>query len=132
MNEENSSRFARLQVELVVEITDPGALAAAALEQVGQDAYMPDDERGHTVEAIRGDATEALACLIDPFDLLEGVPGITLAQASWSCASTEYDPDSDWAFGEGQDLEDAADDGVAGFGEDGGHGGYGTPDGRRP
>ncbi|GAB2599304.1 hypothetical protein GCM10027168_35370 [Streptomyces capparidis] len=87
---------------MIVEITDPEALAAEALDQVGRDTGLAEGERDHTAEAVRDDATEALACLVDPFDLIDDVPGISLAQASWSCAPTAYDPDAEeWDFGEG-------------------------------
>ncbi|GGO83117.1 hypothetical protein [Wenjunlia tyrosinilytica] len=110
MSEESAPRFARLQVELVVEITDPDELASAALAEVASDEYMTDEERRHAVSAIKEDDTEALAYLIDPFDLLNTVPGIELAQASWQCSKADYDPDSeDWALGEDEGDGDEGD-----------------------
>lgn len=106
MSTEASPRFARLQVEVVVEITDRGSLVSAALDQVGTDAYLPDAERDHAVESIEEDETEALAYLIDPFDLVSGVPGVELAQASWSCGRSEYDPNAeDWDSGGDEEFE---------------------------
>jgi hypothetical protein len=92
---ESGPRHLRLQVELVLEITGSGELTDAALDQIGGDEYMPDDERQHAEASVRQDESEALAYLVDPFDLVTSVPGIELVQASWSCAHTEYDPDSD-------------------------------------
>jgi hypothetical protein len=94
--------FVRLQVELVVEVTDLEALTGTALEAVAaeyEDALPdPDDdgadqERRHAESLVRADAAEALASLIDPFDLVSAVPGIELAQASWSSEAVEHDPD---------------------------------------
>ncbi|WP_443046535.1 hypothetical protein [Streptomyces sp. NBC_00247] len=96
--------FIRLQVELVVEITDLEALTGTALEAVAaeyEDALPdPDDhgtegERRHAESLVRADAAEALASLIDPFDLVSAVPGIELAQASWSSEAVEHDFDDD-------------------------------------
>ncbi|MGW2278768.1 hypothetical protein [Streptomyces sp. NPDC001770] len=94
--------FVRLQVELVVEVTDLEALTGTALEAVAaeyEDALPdPDDdgadqERRHAESLVRADAAEALASLIDPFDLVGAVPGIELAQASWSSEAVEHDAD---------------------------------------
>ncbi|RAJ71671.1 hypothetical protein K378_00491 [Streptomyces sp. Amel2xB2] len=73
----------RLRVDLVVEIADAKALTGAALEHVARDELMPDEEREHTEEIISADAGEALACLVDPFDLVRELPGVELAHASW-------------------------------------------------
>ncbi|MGW2840668.1 hypothetical protein ACWCWD_23100 [Streptomyces sp. NPDC001493] len=92
--------YVRLQVELVVEVTDLEALTGTALEAVAaeyEDALPdPDDdgadqERRHAESLVRADAAEALASLIDPFDLVSAVPGIELAQASWSSEAVEHD-----------------------------------------
>lgn len=116
---EPAPTFVRLQVELVVQIADRRALVSAALDQVAGDDALPDEERGHAVSAIEEDETEALAFLVDPYDLVSGVPGVELAQASWSCGHVPYDPDDpeardgseDWEFGEDdQEDEDDQDD----------------------
>lgn len=73
----------RLRVDLVVEIADADALTRSALEHVARDELMPDEEREHTEEIISGDSGEALACLVDPFDLVRELPGVELAHASW-------------------------------------------------
>jgi hypothetical protein len=92
---ESTARYIRLQVELVMEITDAGELTGAALQEIEGDEFMPDDERTHATDAVRRDEAEALAYLVDPFDLVNSVPGIELVQASWTSAHTEYDPDAE-------------------------------------
>ncbi|MBB5939180.1 hypothetical protein [Streptomyces zagrosensis] len=107
MSTSETSRFVRLRVELVLDITDADQLAVAALEQIQSDAFMPEEERGHARTAIREDHAEALAYLIDPYDLVKEVPGLELAQASWSSEQIDYDPDTEvW----GLDDEDLLDD----------------------
>lgn len=111
---EPATRYLRLQVELVMEITDPGVLASAALEQLQDENLLPDSERARAREAVRRDESEALALLIDPFDLVNDLPGVELVQASWNSAHTEYDPDDEeWDFYEGED-EGADEEGDAG------------------
>jgi hypothetical protein len=111
----------RLQVELVLEITEARALTGAALDHIAGDDYLPADERTHAETAVRGDEAEALAYLVDPTDLVAELPGVELVQASWSCAHTDYDPDSDaW------DLYETDDEGGVpgdphGHPHDGGH-----------
>jgi hypothetical protein len=112
---DSGPRYVRLQVELVLEVSGPGELRDAALDRIGSDAYMPPRERLHAREAVGKDESEALAYLVDPADLLSAVPGVDLVQASWSCAPTEYDPDSDeWNLDEDdsadEDLEVGPDD----------------------
>lgn len=101
MSTSETSRFVRLRVELVVEVDDADAVAKAALRRIADDPDMPDGERTYTESAVAEDAAEALAYLIDPSDLVGEVPGVELAQASWSSEAVDYDPDSpDWALGE--------------------------------
>ncbi|MDI5970117.1 hypothetical protein POF50_012335 [Streptomyces sp. SL13] len=100
------TRYLRLQVELVLEITDDTELTTAALEQIQGDDQLPDAERDRSREAVRRDESEALAYLVDPFDLVNGVPGVDLVQASWNSAHIEYDPDDEeWEF-----FDDEAED----------------------
>ncbi|MFD7442246.1 hypothetical protein [Streptomyces sp. NPDC059909] len=108
MTTSETSRYVRLHVELVLEVAEPEALTDAALERVEGDDYMPDGERAHARSTVREDSAEALAYLIDPFDLVTEVPGVELAQASWSCEQVEYDPDAEeWDLDEeDEDLED--------------------------
>ncbi|MDK1472668.1 hypothetical protein QNO07_04380 [Streptomyces sp. 549] len=96
-----SARHVRLQVELVLEVADPEQLGRAALDHIRGDELMPDEERGHATAAVTGDPAEALAYLVDPIDLVSAVPGVQLAQASWSSETVDYDPDAEqWQFEE--------------------------------
>jgi hypothetical protein len=105
---ESGPRYVRLQVELVLEIADREQLTGAALDQIGGDDSLPDEERAHAEAVVKQDESEALAYLVDPFDLVTTVPGIELVQASWSCGHTEYDPDSDeWDLYEDGEHENA-------------------------
>ncbi|MBT2365008.1 hypothetical protein J7E88_06670 [Streptomyces sp. ISL-10] len=125
-------------MELVLEIEDTEALTGAALERIAADEFMPDEERSHAQSAVREDEAEALAYLVDPFDLVAEVPGVELAQASWSSEQVEYDPEAqEWDLDddfdgirdeyEGDDDEDDDDgdddaDGDEGGGDGGGRG----------
>ncbi|WP_225098737.1 hypothetical protein [Streptomyces sp. CoH27] len=114
MNDEETSRFVRLRVELVLEVQDEDQVTKAALRRLAQDPELPEDERTHAEGAVTEDTAEALAYLVDPFDLVSEVPGVELQQASWSSERIEYDPDSpDWDLDE-DDVED--DDEVDGMG----------------
>ncbi|WP_190136220.1 hypothetical protein [Streptomyces longispororuber] len=105
MNE--TSRFVRLRTELVVEVDGSGRLGEAALKHLADDPHLPEDERQHAEAAVKGDAAEALAYLVDPYDLVKELPGIELAQASWSSEVIDYDPDSpEWDPDEHDDAED--------------------------
>ncbi|MGW5176354.1 hypothetical protein ACWERY_18590 [Streptomyces sp. NPDC004082] len=107
MSTPETSRFVRLRVELVLEVGDADAVTKAALQRIAGDTDMPADERTHAEGAVTEDTAEALAYLVDPFDLVSEVPGIELAQASWSSEQIDYDPDSpDWDL----DEDDAAED----------------------
>ncbi|MGW0565337.1 hypothetical protein ACWDZ4_33255 [Streptomyces sp. NPDC003016] len=109
MNAIDTSRFVRLQVELVLEISDAEALTGAALAHVTEDTHVQDAERTHARSAVREDVAEALAHLVDPFDLIGDVPGVELAQASWSSERIDYNPDAvEWDLDE--DDEDDEDD----------------------
>ncbi|GES31162.1 hypothetical protein San01_36490 [Streptomyces angustmyceticus] len=109
MSNGETSRFVRLHVELIMEVTDAGQLTGAALDRIGGDPSLPDEERRQSVETVKEDPAEALAHLIDPFDLVTSVPGTELAQASWSSEElTDYDPDAEWNAAE-WDLADDAD-----------------------
>jgi hypothetical protein len=114
----------RLRVELVLEVGDPGELTGAALDRIAADEFMPDEERTHAESAVREDEAEAIAYLVDPFDLVSDVPGVELAQASWSSEQIDYDPDAeDWDLdeedGEGEAYEDGDEGGDEGADEGG-------------
>lgn len=101
-NAETGSRFVRLQIELIVEIVDEKALQVAALEQVNADELLEDEERAEAVAAIEIDPAGAIAHFVDPVAMLEGVPGVELAEATWESQPVDYDPENeDW------DLYDA-------------------------
>lgn len=107
----------------MVEVDDSGELASSALRRIAEDEHMPAEERQHAEAAVKEDDAEALAYLVDPFDLVSRVPGVELSQASWSSEQIDYDPDSpDWdpdEDDEADDEDDAADEDVAGGGAGG-------------
>lgn len=122
MSTPETSRFVRLRVELVVEVDDSGELSSSALRRIAEDEHMPAEERLHAETAVKEDDAEALAYLVDPFDLVSQVPGVELSQASWSSEQIDYDPDSpDWDPDEDDDDDEdgAADEAVAGGGAGG-------------
>ncbi|GAA2784187.1 hypothetical protein [Streptomyces showdoensis] len=105
MSTSETSRYVRLRVDLVLEIDAPAALAEAAVGRIDADEFMPEEERTHARAAVADDSAEALAYLVEPYDLVGTVPGVELVQASWSSEEIEYDPDAmEW------DLDD--EDGV--------------------
>ncbi|WP_327709182.1 hypothetical protein OG912_10875 [Streptomyces sp. NBC_00464] len=110
MSTSETSRFVRVRVEMVVEITDADALSGTALESLAAEYGEPGgesaEERTHAETAVREDGAEALASLIDPFDLVSEVPGVELTQASWSSEVIDYDPEDP----DGWDLDDGRDD----------------------
>ncbi|MFC5909021.1 hypothetical protein [Streptacidiphilus monticola] len=94
---EAAPRYVRLQIELVAEVVDEKALQVAALEQVNNDEFLEPEERAEAIEAINVDPAGAVAHFIDPVALLEGIPGVELAEASWETQPVDYDPDNeDW------------------------------------
>ncbi|MCX4495768.1 hypothetical protein OG585_27915 [Streptomyces sp. NBC_01340] len=107
MSTPETSRFVRLRVELVLEVDDADAVCKAALRRIADDSGLPADERAHAENAVTEDTAEALAYLVDPFDLVSEVPGVDLAQASWSSEPIDYDPDSpEWDLDEDDGDED--------------------------
>jgi hypothetical protein len=114
MSTTETSRFVRLRVDLVLEVTESGELTTAALDHIDGDVGMPEEERSHARTSVSTDDAEALAYLVDPFDLVGDIPGTELAQASWACEQVDYDPESEeWALDD--DLDDELD---AGFGHE--------------
>ncbi|MCZ7433297.1 hypothetical protein [Streptomyces sp. WMMC1477] len=108
MSEHDIPRYVRLQVEVVLEVADPEALSAAAAQHVEADEFMPDEERRHAVAAVAEDTAEALAYLVDPIDLVSAVPGVELAQASWSSERVDDVDDPDlWLFDTPEPAEDS-------------------------
>ncbi|AEN12033.1 MULTISPECIES: hypothetical protein [unclassified Streptomyces] len=116
MSTSQTTQFVRLRVDLVLEITDAEALTGTALEtlaaeRVASAASAPGAPDGdpaeggtHADEAVGEDAAEAVAALVDPFDLVGEMPGVELAQASWDSEVIDYDPDAeDWTVGDDED-----------------------------
>ncbi|HEY9373984.1 hypothetical protein [Streptomyces sp.] len=96
----------------MLEVSDAETLTAAALERIATDEHMPAEERTFAEEAVREDESEALAYLVDPVDLLGSLPGVDLAQASWSTEPVEYDPESmEWDIDEEDVIEEDDEDG---------------------
>jgi hypothetical protein len=117
MSTEETSRFVRLRVELVLEVADGDAVTGAALRHIADDPEVPDEERTHAQSAVTEDTAEALAYLVDPFTLVSEVPGVELQQASWSSERIDYDPDSpDWDLDEDDVEEDEDEQGSGGIG----------------
>ncbi|MCX4674673.1 hypothetical protein OG413_04945 [Streptomyces sp. NBC_01433] len=114
MSTSETSRFVRLRVEMVLEITDLDALTGTALESIAAEYGEPvagiaegdtAEERLRAEATVRADGAEALASLVDPFDLVSEVPGVELAQASWSSETVDYDPDAEgWDDDEDEDY----------------------------
>ncbi|MEU2930240.1 hypothetical protein ABZ636_35090 [Streptomyces sp. NPDC007251] len=113
MNAEETSRFVRLRVELVLEVQDEDQLSKAALRRIAADPELPAAERTQAEGAVTEDTAEALAYLVDPFDLVSEVPGVELQQASWSSERVEYDPDSpEWELDEDDEEDGEEEDGI--------------------
>jgi hypothetical protein len=110
MTHAGTSRYVLLHAQLVLHIADTDRLRAAALDHIDGDEFMPVAERGHARASVRDDEAEALAYLVDPFDLVSGVPGIELAQASWSSEQIDYDPRTEDYHDADFDLDDDDDE----------------------
>ncbi|MFD9031303.1 hypothetical protein ACFVZW_09150 [Streptomyces sp. NPDC059567] len=107
MSTSETSRYVRLRVEVVLEIDGPEELTEAAVGRIDTDEFMPEDERVHARSAVREDSAEALAYLIEPFDLVREVPGIELVQASWTSEEVDYDPDAqEWDLDEEDEVDE--------------------------
>ncbi|GAA3391653.1 hypothetical protein [Streptomyces roseoviridis] len=105
MSTSETSRYVRLRVDLVLQVDGPAELTEAAAGRIDADEFMPEEERVHARAAVAEDSAEALAYLVEPFDLVGTVPGVEMVQASWSSEEVDYDPDAmEW------DLDD--EDGV--------------------
>lgn len=100
-------------MELVLEVEDADEVTKAALDRIAEDPELPDEERTHAEAAVTEDTAEAIAYLVDPFDLVSEVPGVELQQASWSSERISYDPDSpDWDLDEDDGEDDEEEDGI--------------------
>ncbi|MEK9519058.1 hypothetical protein MIU24_06555 [Streptomyces venezuelae] len=111
MSTSDAPRYVRLRVDVVLEIDGPAELAAAAEARIDADPFMPEEERVPARAAANEDSAEALAYLVEPFDLIRDVPGIEMVQASWSSEEIEYDPDAlEWDLDEEDGQEEDDDD----------------------
>jgi hypothetical protein len=104
-------RHVRVRVEMVLEIDEHDELTRAAWARIAGDEQLPAREREQAARAVSRDAAEAVAYLIDPVDLVGEMPGVVLAQASWSSELTHYDPESSWYVEEDDDGGDFEGDG---------------------
>lgn len=80
---------------MLLEVSDGVALTRAAVAYVQRDEAIPDEELTRAVSAVSdglGGASESVAYLVDPLGMVRHVPGVELAQASWS--SEMVDPES--------------------------------------
>jgi hypothetical protein len=103
-----------------VEVDDHEALQRTARGRVATDGTLPDGERDRIEAVVTHDTAEALAYLVDPFDLVAALPGIELTQTSWSAEHVDGDPGSLGAGLYGDDGEDDEDgDDGEGFAVDG-------------
>ncbi|MFE7510962.1 hypothetical protein [Streptomyces sp. NPDC057540] len=110
MSTSETARYIRLRVDVVLEIDGPAELTEAAVARIDGDEFMPEEERVQARAAAREDSAEALAHLVEPFDLIRDVPGIEMVQASWSSEEVEYDPDAlEWDL-DGEDGAEEDDD----------------------
>lgn len=118
---------------MVLEITDADALSGTALESLAAEYGEPGgesaEERTHAETAVREDGAEALASLIDPFDLVSEVPGVELTQASWSSETIDYDPEDPdgWNLDDDQDEDGEESDDEDGEGAEGDESAFGVP-----
>ncbi|MEU0002983.1 hypothetical protein ABZ079_01420 [Streptomyces sp. NPDC006314] len=113
MSAEETSRYVRLRVEILLEVEDEDQVTKAALRRLAADRELPQEERTQAEGAVTEDTAEALAYLVDPFDLVSEVPGVELQQASWSSERITYDPDSpDWDLDEDDEEGDDEEGGI--------------------
>lgn len=97
----------------MLEVQDEEEVTKAALRRLAADPDLPAEERTQAEGAVTEDTAEALAYLVDPFDLVSEVPGVDLQQASWSSERIDYDPDSpDWDLDEEDGADDEEEDGI--------------------
>lgn len=104
--EKNGIHHVRVRVEVVLEIGDPDEVIRAAWARIESDELMHEEDRAGAAREVSQDLAEAVAHLIDPVDLAGRVPGVVLAQASWSSELTEYNPDDEWDTGDDTDDYD--------------------------
>lgn len=91
----DTPQFIRLRLDIVLEVTDEGALRAAALEAVQNDDDLSTEDRAEAISAIESDLAESVSYLIDPFVLVEDVPGTELSEAGWESEGEEFVPEDE-------------------------------------
>ncbi|MFI6583471.1 hypothetical protein [Embleya sp. NPDC050493] len=99
---DTTTRYIRLNLEIVLEVTDADALRAAALDSVKADEELSPGDRADATAAIESDLAESVSYLIDPFSLVEDIAGTELSEAGWQSEGAEYLPEDD-----DEDDEDA-------------------------
>ncbi|MBB0231565.1 hypothetical protein [Streptomyces calidiresistens] len=110
----------RVRVDLLLEVADIERLTRTALARIHADELLPDEERGPAGEAVSRDPAEAIAYLVDPIELVDGLPGVELARASWSSETVDADDEDSWLDDEYDDeYEENGPDGSPGAGTDG-------------
>ncbi|GAA0932323.1 hypothetical protein GCM10009549_56330 [Streptomyces thermoalcalitolerans] len=98
-------------MELVLEVADEDALVEVARRRIAEDEELDPVERRQAEGAVTEDTAEALAYLVDPFVLTQGMPGVELQQASWSSERIEYDPGAPgWELDEDDEERDGDDE----------------------
>lgn len=98
------ARRLRLEVELYVDIDDPDALRDAALAALGEPAHLDasdgddgDAERQARAKEVREDPASALSVLLEPFVLIDEIPGVAPRESAHSIQVDESDGlDDDW------------------------------------
>jgi hypothetical protein len=118
MNSSENRRFVRIDVQLVLEVEDPDALRDAARARIAGDSAFPDAERGRAEAVVTHDTAEALAYLVDPFDLVSALPGIELTRTTWSAEHVGGGRDSLLGGSSGDDAEQDDDEFGDEFGDD--------------
>ncbi|MYV97514.1 hypothetical protein [Streptomyces sp. SID3343] len=98
---DSTTQYIRLNLEIVLEVTDADALRAAALETVKADEELSAGDRTDAIAAIEADLAESVSYLIDPFGLVEDIAGTELSEAGWQSEGAEQP--------EGEDEEDDED-----------------------
>ncbi|CAM5293098.1 Histidine ammonia-lyase [Streptomyces fumanus] len=82
--------FVRVRVDLVLEVNEEEVPPGAGPDR--RRGRPPDAERAHAEGAVTADTAEALAHLVDPFDLVSEVPGVELARRRGAPNASTWTP----------------------------------------
>lgn len=93
---DTGTRHVRVRVEMVLAVEDPDEVVRAAWSRIEAEEQMPAEEREQAARDVAQATAEAVAYLVDPVDMVGDMPGVVLAQASWSSELTHHDPDQPW------------------------------------